>query len=456
MIQSVDHWTQRASAFHRRHAVAVNGSIVAALIGFSALAFGVAPLAPDAADLPQRVVIEDIQPEGIAEQLDALASLDFELIRADLTRSSDTAEGLLARLGVVDDAAAAFLRSDPVARRVLQGRPGKMVQVQTSDGGRLSQLVARYPAERTEQSQTHFTRLTMERAEQGWRVGVESAPLDTQVRLGSGTILSSLFAAADEARIPDTISIQLAEIFSPDIDFHRELRLGDTFSVVYEALTADGEPITWNQGAGRVLAAEFINGGRKHEAVWFAAAGAKGGYFSLDGQSKQRSFLSSPLAFSRVTSGFAMRFHPILKTWRAHKGIDYGAPRGTPIRTVGDGKVEFAGWQRGYGNAVEIRHGNGKSTFYAHMTRINVRKGQSVAQGDNIGTVGSTGWSTGPHLHFEFRVNGQHQDPRRLLRSGETVALAAALRPQFEVHAQRVKTQLEIAHSVRDQRVEAE
>ena len=456
MHPAVDLWTQRAADFHRQHSRVINGGIIAGLIGFSAVAFGVAPLAPDAAELPQRVVVEELSPEGVAEQLEALASLDFELTRADLTRGSDTAEGLLARLGVVDDEAAAFLRKDATARRVLQGRPGKMVQVQTADGGRLTQLVARYPAERSEQSQTHFTRLTMERVGTEWLARLESAALDTQVRLGSGTILSSLFAAADEARIPDTISIQLAEIFSPDIDFHRELRRGDTFSVVYEALTADGEPITWNQGAGRVLAAEFINAGRSHQAVWFASAGPKGGYFSLDGQSKQRSFLSSPLAFSRVTSGFAMRFHPIQKKWRAHKGIDYGAPRGTPIRSVGDGKIEFAGWQNGYGKAVEIRHGNGRSTFYAHMNRIDVRRGQSVSQGDHIGVVGSTGWSTGPHLHFEFRVNGNHQDPRKLLRSGETVALAAALRPEFEQHAQRVKTQLEIAHSVRDQRVEAE
>jgi murein DD-endopeptidase MepM/ murein hydrolase activator NlpD len=151
-----------------------------------------------------------------------------------------------------------------------------------------------------------------------------------------------------------------------------------------------------------------------------------------------------------------MRFHPIHKTWRAHKGIDYGAPSGTPIRSVGAGVVEFAGWQNGYGKAVEIRHGNGKSTFYAHMSRVNVRKGQRVDQGDNIGAVGTTGWSTGPHLHFEFRVNGNHQDPRRLLKSGETVQLAAALRPQFEQLAQSVKTQLRIADSMRGITVDAE
>ncbi|RVT53356.1 M23 family metallopeptidase [Rubrivivax albus] len=448
---------QQALAWHRAHQKLVHGSVLAGLVGFSALAFGVAPLAPDASALPQRLVTEEIVPEGLQAQLEALETLELDLTRADLTRSSDTPQGLLARLGVVDDEAAAFLRKDPTARRLFQGRAGKMVQVTTNDAGALTQLVARYPAERSQDMLTHFTRLTVEKVADQWLARLDTAPLETQVRLGSGTITSSLFVAADEARIPDPISIQIAEVFSNEIDFHRELRQGDTFSVVYESLTADGEPITWNSGTGRVLAAEFVNAGKAYHAVWFPDAGnGKGGYFALDGSSKQRTFLTSPMAFSRVSSGFAMRFHPILKKWRAHKGIDYAAPRGTPIRTVGAGVVEFAGWQNGYGKAVEIRHGNGKSTFYAHMNRIDVRKGQRVDQGDNIGQVGSTGWSTGPHLHFEFRVNGNHQDPRKLLKSGETVQLAAALRPRFEQVAQGVKTQLRIAESMRGVIVDAE
>lgn len=431
------------------------GSVVVGLAGFSAVAFGVAPLAPDAADLPQRLIVEELQPLDMSAQLEALAELDLELTRADLTRSSDSAESLLARLGVVDADASAFLRQDATARRLLQGRAGKMVQVTTDESGRLSQLVARYPTANSEQAGTHFNRLTLERIGQRWFSRVEQAALASQVRLGSGTIRSSLFAAADEAHIPDSISIQIAEAFSNEIDFHRELRQGDTFSVVYEALTADGEPITWNEGAGRLLAAEFVNGGKPYHAVWFAGAG-KGGYYSLDGTSKQRTFLGSPMAFSRVTSGFAMRFHPILNSWRAHKGIDYGAPKGTPIRSVGAGTVEFAGWQNGYGNAVEVRHGNGKSTFYAHMSRIDVRRGQRIEQGQNLGAVGSTGWSTGPHLHFEFRVDGAHRDPRSLLTSGETVALAAGLKPAFLQHALGAQTQLQIAGSMRGQRQEAE
>ena len=449
-------WAEQAQAFQHAHRRTLLGSAIVGLLGFSAVAFGVAPLAPDAAELPQRIVIEEIRPDGLDEQLSALADLDLDLIRADLTRPADTAETLLARLGVVDAEAAAFLRRDTTARRLLQGRAGKMVQVTTGDNGRLTELVARYPAEKAEQALSHFTRLTVQRAGNDWRVQVENAALVPEVRLGGGTIRTSLFAAADQARIPDGISTQIAEMFSGEIDFHRELRAGDTFSVVYESLTADGEPITWNDGSGRVLAGEFVNAGKTHQAVWFAPSGGKGGYFAPDGTSKQRSFLSSPMAFSRVTSGFAMRFHPILQTWRAHKGIDYGAPKGTPIRSVGTGTVEFAGWQNGYGNAVEVRHGSGKSTFYAHMSRVDVRKGQKVEQGQNLGAVGSTGWSTGPHLHFEFRVNGAHQDPRSLLRSGETVALPAAQRPAFQQWVQGVKTQLAVAQTLRGRSLDAE
>ncbi|MEP7281651.1 MAG: M23 family metallopeptidase [Rubrivivax sp.] len=455
-MATLEHWAQQIAVLHRRHRRLVNGSVVAALAGFSAVAFGIAPLAPDAADLPRRVVVEVVATDDIGPQLEALASYDLELTRADLTRSADTPEALLARLGVVDDEAAAFLRKDPTARRVLQGRAGKMVQVQTGDGDHLVQMIARYPAERGEQTAATFTRLTLERVSGQWQARLDNAPLQTQVRLGSGTIRSSLFAATDEAGIPDGISAQLAEVFSNDIDFQRDLRPGDTFSVVYEALTADGQPITWNDGAGRVRAAQFVNAGEHHEAIWFPTAGGKGGYFGSDGLSMQRTFLSSPMAFSRVTSGFAMRFHPLLQTWRAHKGVDYGAPSGTEIRTVGDGVVGFAGWQNGYGNAVEVKHSNGRSTFYAHMSRIGVTVGQRVEQGQTIGAVGATGWATGPHLHFEFRVDGGVEDPLRIARASEAIALPAARKPEFLAVAAGLRGQLAIAESMLGVRAEAE
>jgi murein DD-endopeptidase MepM/ murein hydrolase activator NlpD len=154
------------------------------------------------------------------------------------------------------------------------------------------------------------------------------------------------------------------------------------------------------------------------------------------------------MAFSRMSSGFKMRFHPILQKWRAHLGVDYAAPTGTPVRTVGDGVVEFAGVQNGFGNVVYIRHGGGHTTVYAHLSHIGVKQGLSVTQGQTIGAVGATGWATGPHLHFEFRVNGQHRDPLTLARQSETVPVAAAAKPQFDRSAALVRQQLVAAASV--------
>jgi hypothetical protein len=175
---------------------------------------------------------------------------------------------------------------------------------------------------------------------------------------------------------------------------------------------------------------------------------SKGGYYNLAGESLRRAFLTSPMAFSRVTSGFSMRFHPILQTWRAHLGVDYGATTGTPVRTVGDGVVEFAGVQNGYGNVVMVKHSGGNSTLYAHLSKINVRPGQRVQQGENVGLVGATGWATGPHLHFEFRVNGVHKDPLTLARSHAAVPLAAAYKPLFDQSAQLVRAQLSAAAQI--------
>jgi murein DD-endopeptidase MepM/ murein hydrolase activator NlpD len=422
-------------------------ALAVALVGFGATAFGLAPLAPDAADLPKRLVTEDIAAEPITAQLEALAAQPIDLYRSERTRASDTADSLLRRLGIDDAAAAEFMRRDALARRVLEGRGAKMVQARVSAAGALETLVARYPAECSEQLATHFTRLTIERAGDVFTAHLETAPLAVQVRLGSGTIRSSLFAATDDAHLPDPVASQLAEIFASDIDFHHELRKGDTFSVMYEALTADGEPIAWSQqAAGRVLAAEFVNGGQHHSAVWFKGSGdAKGGYYDLAGKSKRGAFLASPLAFSRITSGFALRLHPILQQWRRHLGVDYAAPSGTPVRSVGDGTVEFAGWQNGYGNVVQIRHDGARETLYAHLSRIDVRRGEKIEQGEKIGAVGATGWATGAHLHFEFRVGGVQHDPLAIAKAAESATLGAADASRLAQLARAARAQLDAA-----------
>jgi murein DD-endopeptidase MepM/ murein hydrolase activator NlpD len=443
--------TDAATRVHdlaRRHSRGLSTGVVVLLAGFAAAAFGIAPLAPDAADLPRRMVSETVVAELASPQLDALSEHLLELSRNDLTRASDTADSLLQRLGVSDPGAAAFLRSDAMARRLLEGRPGKMVQAVADRNGALIELTARYPAAAGDQQATHFTRLHLQRDRDSWRVEAQTAPLEVQARLAGGAIRTSLFAASDEARIPDAIAVQMAEMFSGDIDFHRELKRGDTFSVVYEALTADGEPITWGQGSGRVLAAEFVNNGRTHQALWYRDSTGRGGYFGFDGESKRRAFLASPMAFSRVTSGFAMRLHPIMQTWRRHLGVDYSAPTGTPVRSVGDGVVEFAGRQNGYGNVVQVRHANERSTLYAHLSRIDVQKGQRIEQGQRIGAVGATGWATGPHLHFEFRIRGQHQDPLAVARASERLAVVPASRTEFAALANSFRAQLDVAETL--------
>lgn len=433
----------------RRHPRRIAAAVLLSLGGFGVTAFGIAPMAPDAAALPKRVVVEQLEVAGLAEQLDALAQHPLQLDRHDVTRASDTADSLLRRLGVLDPLAASHLRHDRDARRILDGQGNKMVQARTDADGSLVELVARFPALDSQRAKTHFTRLTIRRSSTGFDSLLETAPLLPQTRLGSGTIRSSLWAATDDAQLPDAVASQLIEIFSADVDFHRELRRGDTFSVVFEALTADDQPITWNEGTGRIVAAEFVNRGRELQAVWFHdATTGKGAYFAPDGKSRQRAFLASPLAFSRITSGFAQRFHPILQSWRAHNGVDYSAPTGTPVRVVGDGVVELAGRQNGYGNVVQVQHANGRSTLYAHLSRIDVRQGQRVEQGQSIGAVGATGWATGPHLHFEFRVNGQFQDPLTIARASETMHIDAAAKPRFEQLAQVAMKQLDAAETM--------
>jgi len=436
---------QRKAHSHRRGILAV---AVAGLLGTTVTAVAIAPLAPDAALLPQRLIAETLEPAGLGDQIEALSALDLQLVRNETTRATDTADTLLARLGVTDPGAAAFLRNDPTARTLLQGRGGRMVQAQTDTHGQLLELVARYPTGRPEQARTHFTRMTVGRVDGRWLARLETAPLLASARLASGTVTSSLFAATDAAGVPDAVAVQIADIFAVDIDFHRDLRRGDTFSVVYEALTADGEPVAWGEGSGRVLAAEFVNAGRNHQAVWFAQPDGRGAYYGPDGSSRKRTFLASPMEFSRITSGFAMRMHPIHNTWRRHLGVDYAAPTGTPVRSVGDGTVSFAGWQNGYGNVVQVQHGGDRMTLYAHLSRIDVRRGQRVEQGQRIGAVGMTGWATGPHLHFEFRIRGQHQDPLRIARAAETIPLPTMHRAAFNQRAQTLQSKLQVAHSL--------
>ncbi len=225
----------------------------------------------------------------------------------------------------------------------------------------------------------------------------------------SGTIDSSLYAAGQEAGMPDALIMELANVFGWDIDFALDIRENDAFSVLYEEKYLDGQKI----GTGAILAASFTNEGRTFEAVRYTDPEGNTNYYTPDGKSMRKAFLRSPVDFTRISSGFGKRFHPILNRMRAHNGVDYAAATGTPVKSTGDGKVVFKGVKGGYGNTVIVQHGSQYQTLYAHLSAFKkgMKTGGSVSQGQVVGYIGSSGLATGPHLHYEFRVNGAHRNP---------------------------------------------
>jgi murein DD-endopeptidase MepM/ murein hydrolase activator NlpD len=437
---------QLCARWLKRHPKTISATLASVLLAGGGGAFAIANLGPDISDQPVVTVTVPVESPSLQAQAQALDLVTIRLTRTDSTRSSDTPESLLRRLGMVDPDAAAFLRKNPLAKQALK-QAGRSVVAEADSQERLSQLHVRWL---NNESDTFFQRLAIKRTNSGLQAVLETSPMNTSLRMTGGTVASSLYDAADEARLPDAIVGQLTQIFSNQIDFHRTLRKGARFAVVYEVLEADGEPIR----TGRVLTAEFNNGNKTYEAVWHQEPGQKGNYYSLDGKTLSRTYLASPVAFSRKTSGFAMRLHPIFQTMKAHLGVDYAAPTGTPAQTVGDGVVEFAGVQGGFGNVVIVRHGNNHSTVYAHLSRIQVRKGQSVQKGQTIGAVGSTGWSTGPHLHFEFRVNGTHVDPQKVIQQAQSVPLSPSAMTRFKTVAAQARSQLQAAAQMREGNVQ--
>lgn len=316
----------------------------------------------------------------------------------------DTIFTLLSRLGVRNTEIVGYLRSTPKTESVFrQLAPGKTLTAQISETGDLESLI--FPL-----SGSKDTVLMVERSDDGYRAEQREMEFESRTVVQSAVIRHSLFGAADDAGIPETVAAQLADIFGSDIDFHRDLRKGDRFSVVYETISHQGKTVRLQ----RILAAEFVNDGKTYAAFWHQAEDGSGGYYTQEGKSIRKAFLRSPLEFSRITSGFSnARFHPVLKETRAHHGIDYGAPVGTRVKATGDGVVEFAGTQGGYGKVIRIRHGGDKTTVYGHLSGFaaGIRAGSRIAQGEVIGFVGATGLATGPHLHYEFRIGGVHKNP---------------------------------------------
>lgn len=242
------------------------------------------------------------------------------------------------------------------------------------------------------------------------REEITERPLQRRVMVANGRIEQSLFAAGDAAGLSDATIMQMANVFAYDVDFAQDLRRGDEFAVIYEQLYQEGERLR----DGAILGAVFTNHGRRHVAIRHELADGRSDFFDADGRSLRKAFLRTPVEFSRISSRFsAGRMHPVLGRMRAHRGVDYAAPTGTPVRAAGDGKVQFRGWQSGYGNVVIVEHGGRYTTLYGHLSRFasDLRVGGRVRQGQLLGNVGMTGLATGPHLHYEFRIGGAHRDP---------------------------------------------
>lgn len=399
-------------------------------------AFGIAPQTRTAPPFPLQTIVEDLQlPLQLAE---GPTDESLELWKEERIRRGDTLGSVLSRLGVEDPAASSFLLTSRNALAMRHLIPGRTIRAHTNEQGHL--LALRY----LDGTASEFV---VGRSQDGFSAREVMPQFEQRVHLKAGEIQSSLFAATDSAEVPDAIAIQIAEIFGSDIDFHRDLRKGDRFRVIYEADYHDGTAVR----SGRVLAAEFVNAGRAYRAIYFSAPDGNGGYYTPDGKSMRKAFLRSPLEFSRVSSGFSnARFHPVLKRWRAHRGVDYAAPIGTRARATADGRVAFIGQQSAYGKLVVLRHHGSYSTAYAHLSRFasGLRVGSRVSQGDVIGFVGMTGLATGPHLHYEFRVNGEQRDPLRVVMP-EAPPIAARHRAAFRETAGTMNARLALLDPVR-------
>lgn len=387
-------------------------------------AFAIAPQTTPQ-DIEIATVIEEITlPQSVPEDLFSQANVgNMETAsywQVDQVRRDDTLSSLLNRLNITDPQSLNFLRyhadASPLSSQL---RPGRAIHAETNDLGELIQL--EYEIDST-------NILVVERTDDGYHAFKTEVALDTLATLKSAEVTSSLFAATDGANIPDQIAIQMAEIFSSEIDFHTDLRKGDRFNVVYESQYKDGQLVK----TGLVLAADFTNQGKTYRALMYRNPEGQVQYFTPEGKSLHKSFLRSPLEFSRISSGFSMgRFHPVLQRMRAHKGVDFAAPTGTRIKASSDGVVSFIGNKGGYGKVIILKHQNNMSTLYAHLSRFTpgLRKGQRVSQGQIIGAVGMTGLATGPHLHYELLVNGRHVDPMKI-----ALPTAASIAPKYRAH----------------------
>lgn len=346
----------------------------------------------------------------------------------------DTFARLLVEAGIGRRLVHTLVTSGELGASLARLQPGDELRLGFGPDDTLQRLVHQASPER---------KLVFERDGDGFEGRAVEEPLERRLHHAHAEIDTSLFRAGAEAGLSDRLIMDLVGIFGWDIDFVLDIRDGDHFTVVYETFYKDGEPVH----EGDIVAAEFSNQGRTYRAVRYTDPTGDTAYFAPDGTSMRKAFLRSPVKFTRVSSGYGQRRHPVLGTMRDHNGVDYAAPNGTPVRVTGDGRIDLRGRRGGYGNTIVVRHGGRYSTAYAHLSGF--ARGQAVGshveQGDIIGYVGSTGRSTGPHLHYEFRINGVHRDPLSVEFPGAD-PVAEAHREDFREHARPLLAQLDTLH----------
>lgn len=396
---------------------------------------------PDAVAFAEPSVAQPELPDttdGIAAEIQA----NDHLVRQLTLESGDTLSGLLNRNGLTIEQMRALLTDELVTEHFSNIPAGQQITVTQTPDGIFESLTTRLGND---------TRVNIKKIGSSFDVDVVDLPVERQRVVTSGSISESLYLAAEQADIKQSTIMELANIFQWELDFARDIRQGDEFSLVYDKLFREGEYI----GDGDIIAAQFVRGGKAYEAFRFTTTDGNTDYFAADGQSKRRAFMRHPVDVVRITSKFnPKRMHPVLHQIRAHRGVDYGSPHGSPIYATADGKVTYSGDKNAYGNTVVLQHGEKFSTLYAHMSRISDKSspGARVKQGDVIGYVGNTGRVTGTHLHYEFRVDGVQIDPLKV-ELPAAPALAEKYRPELAQLVTNMRKLLAEEQSLNNQQV---
>jgi len=351
-------------------------------------------------------------------------------------QNGDTLFKIFSRLHIDAEQLHELLKLGKPTRTLNLISPGDELKILIVDG-KLNELIY----EVDDKKSLHITR-----DDKGFKARTLDKSLSKRIAHATAVIDSSLFMAAQKAGIPGSLTMELANIFNFDIDFMLDVKRGDSFSIIYEEYYADGEKISY----GDILAAEFVNNGTTYRAVRYTDDHGDTSYYTPDGRNMRKTFLRTPVDFTRISSRFGKRFHPILNRMRDHKGVDYAAPLGTPVKAAGDGKITFIGRKGGYGNTIIIQHDGKYSTLYAHMKQFKrgEKRGAWVKQGDVIGYVGQTGLATGPHLHYEFRVNGVHRNPLTVKLPGSKPITSVQL-TNFKLNTQGYLTLLDTLDKTR-------